>query len=928
MSLTTLIDKSPTYNLSADWIKVNEDNRQAFVQRFPLDKLNNLSLEEYALGTNRNSLCYWLEYKDTLFGIGGGNSSKFGIYKAHEDGQYYKGKGKNKVALSDQAAEDFFRSIRDSVIQALEYVQQDSVEKIRGLQIPLWSMVLQNVLSMYFPEKFLTVGAPDVILECARDIQIEETDLTADNSILINYLCKQKLDKQDAFKDWSYLKLGQFIWSVYHEDSKRDYYIIGSKYGDNARIDIFPQMLQRSVVATGFASHIDLTDYYRQNHSTIRDFLKQQGEENRSHNALKYFLNLKPGDRIAIKADGSPKGSQGFLSIIGLAEVCERNGKTYEYDPDELGHIVHVKFLKAPVYKEFPQGGFGSTLHKLSDPKHIKMIFKSPYEDNERVKRFKAWLEGVYKQSNGPALSERSVSSYLNGIKFIEREIIDKALYSTPLFAINEVGVLQGLKSKYFAVPDIKERDEKGNQMYSNAFKRYIEFMEYEVASSPKLSDSNQNEFKMPLNTILYGPPGTGKTYRLKNEYVDRFTDKQAVQTLDELCEGLVKDLAWWEVICIVVLDLGRGTVAQIYKHPLLQAKLRLSQNKTPKNTIWMWLQRHTKADCPHVNIQKRSLPQLFWKDEEGSWTADEAVAKVETPDFYDILLQYRSYEPNAKEEKRYVFTTFHQSFAYEDFIEGIKPRLTEGEETDELQDISYQISNGIFKEIAEKAKSKPDKKFAIFIDEINRGNIANIFGELITLIEEDKRIGRQNYLPAVLPYSKKEFGVPDNLYIIGTMNTADRSVEALDTALRRRFSFVEMNPEPKILSEPQFKCNGIELDRLLEAINDRVELLLDKDYCIGHSYFMTIQDRENPVSELTSIFSNKVLPLLQEYFYGDWGKIQLILGKGFVAKKVSKVAFLASDDTDEYQDYEDKPIYYFTEAKQWTLDTFRTIYE
>ncbi|MBL7881967.1 MAG: AAA family ATPase, partial [Chryseobacterium gambrini] len=168
------------------------------------------------------------------------------------------------------------------------------------------------------------------------------------------------------------------------------------------------------------------------------------------------------------------------------------------------------------------------------------------------------------------------------------------------------------------------------------------------------------------------------------------------------------------------------------------------------------------------------------------------------------------------------------------------------------------------------------NKNFVLIIDEINRGNVSQIFGELITLIEESKRIGNEEELKVTLPYSKKEFGVPSNLYIIGTMNTADRSIEALDTALRRRFSFVEMMPDLKVVEEKQF--SDFPRVEVMQKINQRIELLLDKNYTLGHSYFLKDNFR--------SSFKNEIIPLLQEYFYNDCGKIGLILGKGFVREK------------------------------------------
>ncbi|RZL69810.1 MAG: hypothetical protein EOO93_00430 [Pedobacter sp.] len=173
------------------------------------------------------------------------------------------------------------------------------------------------------------------------------------------------------------------------------------------------------------------------------------------------------------------------------------------------------------------------------------------------------------------------------------------------------------------------------------------------------------------------------------------------------------------------------------------------------------------------------------------------------------------------------------------------------------------------------------DKNYVLIIDEINRGNVSAIFGELITLIEESKRKGNEEALEVTLPYSKEKFSIPNNVFIIGTMNTADRSVEALDTALRRRFAFTEMLPKPSLLADQIFE--EVSLQIVLEKINERIEILLDADHQIGHSYLINVDN----LSELADAFNNCILPLLQEYFYHDEEKIYLVLGKGFIKPKV-----------------------------------------
>lgn len=276
---------------------------------------------------------------------------------------------------------------------------------------------------------------------------------------------------------------------------------------------------------------------------------------------------------------------------------------------------------------------------------------------------------------------------------------------------------------------------------------------------------------------------------------------------------------------------------------------------------------------------------------------------------------------------KRFRFVTFHQSYGYEEFVEGLRPVL--GEDSGD-GGVKYEIRPGVFKTLCEEARQAPAQRFAMVIDEINRGNISKIFGELITLIETDKRDPLDGNSPPVrvtLAYSGKEFSVPANVDIIGAMNTADRSLALLDTALRRRFDFEELMPNLHSEKDPNdpdsaplaglvVTCRPgatIDIRQMLAAINKRIEALYDRDHCIGHTYFLhllKVDDGEDRFKALTTTFRKRIMPLLQEYFFEDWQKIRLVLADNqkpedaqFIAEEENSPAVLFGNEhgLDEY---------------------------
>ena len=389
-----------------------------------------------------------------------------------------------------------------------------------------------------------------------------------------------------------------------------------------------------------------------------------------------------------------------------------------------------------------------------------------------------------------------------------------------------------------------------------------------------ELAPEHPTDISIPIarNLILYGPPGTGKTYRLLQLAREHFSDAVAESDSAPTPED-IQELPLWQVLALGLADLGNATVPELVEHPFVVAKRESSEAKSFNAQMWVNLQTHTKTDCGNVAYSTRREPLVFFKDDESRWSVDIDLLSKAVPGWKSLVDKDSSRQ--VTRSKRYVFVTFHQSFSYEDFVEGIRPS------TDEELGIVYQLTPGVFRRIVSRALSDPDgRPHAIFIDEINRANIAKVFGELITLLEEDKRLGEENETTTQLPYSGESFGVPSNLWVIGSMNTADRSIALLDTALRRRFDFEELMPDSDVIRE-NVGDNGVvgdvDVAELLDTMNQRIEFLYSRDHMLGHSYFLGVQN----LKDLREVFTDQLIPMLQEYFFEDWEKVCLVLGCG-----------------------------------------------
>ncbi|WP_282116645.1 AAA family ATPase [Cellulophaga baltica] len=562
---------------------------------------------------------------------------------------------------------------------------------------------------------------------------------------------------------------------------------------------------------------------------------------------------------------------------------------------------------------------------------------------------------------------------------------VAKAKLSEALFNINP--------KKYFPINGPTKPYLKGYFNIDPNFKTYAEYKNilkqlkqksnkpfYQLSYEAWLWTTNDSEFKdlsiikkemnknEPLNQIFYGPPGTGKTYHtigkaiaivnptfdldqeraiVKEEYkrlVDEgqivFTTFHQSMAYEDFVEGIKPILNQDKE------DVSYEIQEGIFKTISEKAKGLQGDVKESSSSI----------DFRNCNYFKMSIGGKNRKDVHDWCISKNKLAlgygenynlnKISTIDFQSYKDEFIASFPDLVENSTYSITATHtfknvmkkgdivlislgnhiidaigvvrsdyeyiesSEIRYHQFrdVEWIATDLDANPNLFVDKNVSQQTiykfdTDDIKIDYLESLKSNANSAFAkqnhvLIIDEINRGNVSAIFGELITLLEPDKRIGADEELKIRLPYSKEDFGVPANLHIIGTMNTADRSVEALDTALRRRFEFKEMMPDYEVIKDEYVE--DISLSEVLKIINQRIELLIDRDHTIGHSYFVNVDSTK----KLTNAFNNKIVPLLQEYFYGDYGKIGLVLGKGFIEKVKNDSIEFATFEYDNASDF------------------------
>ncbi|ELT0956524.1 AAA family ATPase [Campylobacter coli] len=447
------------------------------------------------------------------------------------------------------------------------------------------------------------------------------------------------------------------------------------------------------------------------------------------------------------------------------------------------------------------------------------------------------------------------------------------------------------------------------------------------------------------LNQILYGPPGTGKTYHTIDKALEILGENLESRDRDEKkakFDEYVKD--GQIVFTTFHQSYGYEEFVEGIK-PMMNNEANSQEIQYEiKDGIFKDICNRALENYENSNLNTEELREKIELREKVEkflnrlLETNEPIGKTKGGNFFINSFNNNTIEIYSEDVERFdgVFklslstfiTLLKSNIEFNSAVEMFK-KVFDRDYADRTHTYYFNLVNK-FKEYEKQAVLKTEdnkissnslNSYIIIIDEINRGNVSKIFGELITLIEPSKRIGESEELKVTLPYSGKKFGVPKNVYILGTMNTADRSITSLDTALRRRFEFVEMIPDVSKLSD---NCEGVDLQKLLEAINTRIEYLLDREKTIGHAFFIGVENLE----DLKKVFQNKIIPLLQEYFYNDYALISAVLNdNGMIYKDKEDDKYLQKiknlDNVDS-----DKVIYKFSDSKVWNENTFIKIYK
>lgn len=883
--------------------------KQDFLAEWPLSRIHKMTLEEYT-NLDKTSFCYWLEAKSSNLGsIWGGSSYKFGIYKRRDrktqvaaghritDGEYA---WFEKYGATRNEA---FGKVKIILISIIEAVQNDELEEIDA--VDLGDAYKWKIAFLYGNWNVVNIFKNESLDEAARSLNYKEADTSY--SALNRYILKHKESTLDYFEFTSEL------WKKTFLANPTRYWLYAP--GEQARL--WNEFYKDGIIGLGWDALGDLEEY--KNKTEIQAKLQElEGVTNSKKNDTTanydFYKSISIGDIIIVK--------KGISELLGYGVVVS----DYYYD-DERNSYQKCRKMDWKSKGNW-KGDFNLPIKTLTDitkyptddanyNKYYEKLM-SIMEENLQISNVKdKFVDWMIANTNGGNYFEKQFGS--NRTRF-EKELTEyEAIYKTTfdglLFDINlsnlsnEIAILRNnIYSKTNAFYDYSKNKATDRPKAILGKKNYLRFLnEYFLIDQTMESKPVDNQF--PLNQILYGPPGTGKTYHTVLEAAKVVTGNLLI-TYDEALKVFNENLgtqiefitfhqnySYEDFIQGLRPDTGNGTALTFEKkdgvfkriadRALFEYYIEIQQNEAITSEIYLdvnevYLDFYnslsvgkkflTKTNVTIKLVQRNENKNLVFKYVNGNRPVLVSSNRLLTlfEKIPDITLVQ-----NINEDIRAaiggcdatIYYTMLKEFIA--FYEANKSRVQRKEEYQDFNylDITEERKKEILAQISVNDLRAVDKNavknYVIIIDEINRANISRVFGELITLIEEDKRSHGKIPMRVTLP-SGDTFIVPSNLYLIGTMNTADKSIALLDIALRRRFEFVPMYPDATL--------EAVHDKEILIAINSAILQRKSHDFTIGHAYFMG----EN--FDLEKTINHKVIPLLLEYFMNDEKEVIAIL--------------------------------------------------
>jgi 5-methylcytosine-specific restriction protein B len=802
----------------AKGVKAAEAERADVLARFPRESWPDMPVERYALGTENSteSYCYAMEFATPDLGsISGGSSRKLLIFKRRGTGEWWFDRRFSNL-------EEAWTATRAGFVRALELAAAGDLVAIGDIEPINWAPALTTkTIHTYFPDQLLPINS-HTHLEHFWALLKGEGDIPW--GVPGAYKLTQLVRERPEFAGWSTIEIERFLYHWSHPGKTAR--IVKIAPGHNA--ELWDDCLTNGYIRVGWDEVGDLRDYPSKEEFRARFaeafgalYKGNQAKITEKANEVWTLTELEPGDLVV--------ANRGTSEVLAIGAVVEPGYERRE-DLPSFGQTVRVKWDERQARSIDPIKRWAF--------KTVAPIGQAEYQ---RI------------------LAGRSVVKESAGKAKVEQPVVPP----DPIF-----GVIDGALRR------------KGQ-------------------------------------AILYGPPGTGKTYSARRFSVWWLAQRAGLDTdhlLGDpaafaraertLSTAQAERRVWW-----VVANPKEWSWDQIFKEGSVDYRYGRLQRNYPL------VQPGDLVIGYQANPDKRIV--ALAKVREGLHTVGEnpvitlePVAHVANGPTYDELLKSTELAKSEPlkfrnqgtlfaltgEEADYLLSwladrdsslgllqlgptetigaltrvTFHPSYTYEDFVEGYKPVATGTGQLD------LQLVDGVFKRVCRAAQAKPEQPFLLLIDEINRGNMPKIFGELITLIELDKR-----GLSVVLPQSRETFSIPPNVFLLGTMNTADRSIRLLDSALRRRFAFIELMPDTSLLEGA--RVGGLELAAFLGELNRRIARVEGREKQIGHSFLM---DGDQPIAEASLFaarFRHEILPLLQEYAFEDYRELVTYLGPALV---------------------------------------------